>query len=132
MARLGRLVLVVDDEETVRRALRRILAHLGHEVLEARDGAEAVALFVANGPAVGAVLMDLTMPGMDGVAALDAMRRIDPRAPILVSSGFGEAEVLARFGRERPDGFVQKPFELQVLRDQVEQLFAARDAGGAL
>jgi len=106
------LVLLVDDEEAVRRMGTRILETAGHRVLTAADGLEAVAA-VQSEPRIGAVLMDVTMPRMDGVEAMAEMRRLRPDLPVVLSSGY-HAESLA--DRMEPDTpFIQKPYRREEL-----------------
>jgi PAS domain S-box-containing protein len=110
------LVLVVDDDDAIRRALARLLGLLGLEALEAASGAEGIELYRRHAGRVRAVVLDLTMPHLDGADTLRALRRLDPEAFVLVASGYAEAEVEARFREEAPNGFLQKPFRLEALR----------------
>jgi CheY-like chemotaxis protein len=110
------LVLVVDDDAAIRRALRRLVGKLGFDVLEAPDGAKGIELYRREAGRIRAVILDLTMPQLDGVETLRALRRVDAEAYVVISSGWGEAEVEARCRGERPDGFMQKPFGLEGLR----------------
>jgi DNA-binding NarL/FixJ family response regulator len=71
-------------------------------------------------------VVDLTMPDVDGVETLRALRRLDPDAYVLVTSGYSEGEVEARFGGERPDGFVQKPFDVDALREHLRAALERR------
>ncbi len=80
-------VLVVDDEELVRRATRRSLERLGYTVLEARDGMEALETFAAEQARIDVVLLDAVMPRLDGPRAMSHMRRLAPELPIIVTSG---------------------------------------------
>jgi len=85
-AGVARRVMLVDDEELVRRGLRRALVHHGHEVIEARSGGEALEL-LAQGAELDLVLLDLSMPGMPGAEALRRIQVVDPTLPIIVISG---------------------------------------------
>jgi two-component system, cell cycle sensor histidine kinase and response regulator CckA len=89
------LILVVDDEKAIRLITQSVLVAHGYEVLLAKDGAEAVALFKARQPEINAVIMDLAMPFMDGTAAIQAIRKMDPAARILAVSGLSDSERLA-------------------------------------
>ncbi len=96
----GRLVLVVDDEDGVRRAATEILEYFGFKVVVARDGVEAIEVFRGLGGQVSLVLLDLTMPRMGGVETLENLRKIDPELPTIISSGYGtETESFAMDGR---------------------------------
>ena len=116
-ARTNRLVLVVDDEESVRSATRRMLENLGYDVLTASDGFEAVEQVRVSGPQLCAVLLDLTMPRMDGAEAFLEMRALQPALRVLLMSGFAEQQALARFAGQGLTGFLQKPFKPDRLRD---------------
>ena len=84
-------------------------------------GAEAVAAIQATPDAFDVVVLDLTMPGMDGVEALERMRAIRPELVVLVCSGYAEQEVLDRF-TEPPAGFVQKPVLAEELDRRIREL----------
>ena len=113
------LALVVDDEPAVRRAAGRLLRLLGFEVLEAPGGAEGVELYQRSAGRIRLVLLDLTMPHLDGVETFRRLRTLDPGACVVIASGHAEEEVAERFRGEPPDGIVQKPFELETLRMQL-------------
>jgi PAS domain S-box-containing protein len=115
-------VLVVDDEDAIRVLAGRMLESLGFAVLTARDGREAVALFAARADEITAVLLDLTMPGLDGVETFRELRRLRADVKVVLSSGYGEKEVAVRLGGEKPAGFVAKPYRVEELRQ------AMRDA----
>jgi len=116
VVRASGLVLVVDDEPQVRAAAGRMLARGGFSVVSARNGREALEVFAAQKKDIGCVLLDMTMPEMDGVETLAALRQIDAELPVIVISGYHEAEVEGRFvGGEEPSDFLQKPFELSAL-----------------
>lgn len=114
------MVLLVDDDLTVRRVGERMLQRMGYEVTVAADGAEAVDLFRRRDGRFACVLLDLTMPRMDGVETMEALRRVRPDVCVLLSSGFGEAEVKERFVSHGFAGFIQKPYRYA----QLEQLLA--------
>ncbi|MBL9138539.1 MAG: response regulator [Verrucomicrobiales bacterium] len=87
---VGELILVVDDEPEVRQFGQRTLERYGYRVLLAADGAEAMTQFARNRGQVRLVITDITMPVMDGVLMAQALRRLDPKVPILVWSGMGD------------------------------------------
>ena len=121
-------VLVVDDEESVRRVAGRMLAALGFEVITARDGVEGLNAFRAAGETICAVLLDLTMPRLDGEETFRELRQLRPDARVILMSGFSEQEAGARFVGKGLAGFLQKPFTPDELR---EQLVAFGEAGVA-
>jgi PAS domain S-box-containing protein len=102
--------LVADDEEPVRTVSARILQSLGFEVAAAHDGVEAVELLRANPGRFRVVLLDLTMPRMDGARALREIRLLAPELPIVLMSGYSEQELRHRFSGEERIEFLQKPF----------------------
>jgi nitrogen-specific signal transduction histidine kinase/CheY-like chemotaxis protein len=115
-------VLVVDDEEPVRELLGHVLPKCGLSVITANDGREAVERFREHAPKIAAVLLDLTMPGIEGLEAFVEMRKIRPDARIILSSGYGAMDIAARFEGQRVDGFLQKPYEPEALIQNLREL----------
>ncbi len=115
-------VLVVDDEETVRDVAQRLLEREGVRVLLACDGAEAVKVFRRHADEIALVLMDLTMPEMDGEQAFHAIRAIRTDATVILSSGFSESEAVTRLNRVGLAGFIRKPYTRQILLDEISKL----------
>ena len=113
-------VLVVDDEDLILESTGAVLSAMGFEVLTARDGLEALALVEARREELDLVLMDMTMPRMDGREAFLAMRRLDPKLPVILSSGFTEQDSLQAFEGESPAAFIQKPYQLKELRRLIQ------------
>lgn len=111
-SREAALVLLVDDEETVRRMGARQLERLGHRVVTAADGLEALTAVKAE-PGIQAVLMDLTMPRVDGAEALVEMRRLRPDLPVILSSGYHAESLSDRLPEDTP--FIQKPYRREEL-----------------
>ena len=118
-------VLVVDDEETVRLSVSRILQKFGYEVIAAADGSQALDTLGA-GRSVDLILMDVTMPRMDGPSAAREMRERGAAVPIILMSGYAEEELVSRGVMDHVDGFLKKPFEVMELvaavRDRLPQL----------
>lgn len=108
-------VLLVDDDAVVLRASRRMLERLGHRVIAVSSGAEAWALFSAGAERIGSVLLDLSMPNMDGWEVLAALRRLRPDAYVVVVSGYDLAEIKQERREVVPDGWLQKPFQANAL-----------------
>ncbi|MFO0843301.1 MAG: PAS domain S-box protein [Gemmataceae bacterium] len=123
-------VLVVDDEPTIRDLARRALEPAGFWVLEAGDGAEGLELFRQHRQEVVAVLLDLTMPRMDGLEALRGLRLLQADVPVLVMSGYSETEVSTRFAGLGANGFLQKPFPPHDLLTWLLELLPPRGADG--
>jgi CheY-like chemotaxis protein len=118
----GLTVLVVDDETMVREVSRAMLERLGHSVLEACDGLEALEVFGRRQDEVACVLLDLTMPRMDGLAALVELRRLKPEIGIILTSGYSEQEAVRRVTGPVPDAFLQKPFRFEELVNALGRL----------
>ncbi|PAW65564.1 MAG: hypothetical protein B9S34_10610 [Opitutia bacterium Tous-C1TDCM] len=117
-------VLVVDDEETVRSVAARLLAYAGFTAETANDGVAALELFRRGPAAYAFVLLDLTMPHLDGEETFRQLRHIYPGVRVVLMSGFNHQEVITRFAGKGLAGFVPKPLDGRVL------LEAARAAVG--
>jgi DNA-binding NtrC family response regulator len=115
-------VLVVDDEELYRRSLARILARVGHEISEARDAAEALAI-AANQP-LDLVLADIRMPGINGLELVRQLHEIHPDLPCIIVTGFGGPEQSIEALRAGAFWYLEKPFDqgqLDAVRKLAEQ-----------
>ncbi|MBK6922681.1 MAG: response regulator [Deltaproteobacteria bacterium] len=104
------LVLVVDDDASVRGAMRRMLTHFGFTVLEAENGREGVDVFRNRASEIAMILLDMTMPVMGGEEAFRELRAIRPDVPVILTSGYNEIEATRRFTAKGLTGFLQKPF----------------------
>ncbi|RMH19437.1 MAG: response regulator, partial [Acidobacteria bacterium] len=120
----GGMILVVDNEKIVRDVATSILKSHGYSVLTADDGAPAVALYRQRREEVGAVLLDLTMPHMDGREALREIRRFDPQAQVILMTGHLEQDVLSGFADAGLAAFIQKPFRPDELIGTVRRVLA--------
>lgn len=114
-------VLVVDDEEALRELGANILSRCGYQTVTANDGQEAVEIFKEQADDIVAVLLDLTMPRMDGLAAFKIMQEIKPGVKVILCSGFSEQEAVERFSGHSLAGFVHKPYRIATLRATIEQ-----------
>ena len=108
-------VLIIDDEEVVRRAARATLEHFGYSVFEASDGRDGADLFSRLHDRVSCVLLDLTMPHMDGYDVWRYIHRIRPDMKVVISSGFDEAEARKQFAEAPALEFIQKPYTAAAL-----------------
>ena len=106
----GEVVLLVDDEETIRTVGRRILERSGYRVLSATNGAEAVSLFARHEHDVSVVVTDMMMPVMDGPATIVALKTLCPGVSIIASSGLDANKNLARAVDSGVKGFLPKPY----------------------
>jgi CheY-like chemotaxis protein len=119
-------VLVADDEAAVRDVASRMLRRSGFAVLEAADGEEAVEAFRNAADRIVLVLLDLTMPRKDGVAAFREIRALRPDLPALLLSGYSQQDVSRKFGDLGFEGFVQKPYDYETLRRKVREALEPR------
>ena len=115
----GGTILLVEDEPMVRRLVETILVRLGFTVLLAKDGVEAVEVFQQHKDEVRCVLCDLTMPRMNGWETLTALRQLAPCLPVILTSGYAKAQVMAGHHPQLPQAFLSKPYQIQELRDAI-------------
>ena len=114
------VVLVVDDAAFIRSWCTRTLTAQGHEVVEATDGLEAVKAYERLRP--GAVLLDVTMPTMDGLVALEKIKAIDPDARVAMLTVMGQMEVVVEAKRLGARDFIVKPCDATRLISAVNRL----------
>jgi len=118
------LILVVDDEPMVRELCVEVLRFLGYQTLQAVNGEQAVQLFCEHAHEVRGVILDLTMPKMNGVVALQEMRKIRPDVHVVLCSGYNEQESIRRYLAEATTSFLKKPFSLKQLQAELEKMLA--------
>lgn len=120
----GELILVVDDEEHVRRMVQYVLESFGYRVALAATGGDALTLFTERRNDISAVVTDVMMPGMSGIELIGEIRGIDPGMPILAASGVhGTDEKLKAAGNEGV-GFLRKPYSVGGLLKTLHQILA--------
>ena len=112
-------ILVVDDEDSVRALGAEYAGYMGFETIEASDGAEALELFQRHIHEIVLVILDLSMPNMDGITAFHELKKIKPDVRVLLSSGYSEKAISEQFTQEKPDFFIQKPFLLKDLEAKI-------------
>ena len=115
-------IFVVDDEESVRSVTAQALERTGFSVETAADGEAAIARLRETPNAFLVILLDYTMPRLDGGETLREIRRITPNARVILMSGFPEQEARERIGEATLAGFIQKPFDISTLRKRVEEV----------
>jgi signal transduction histidine kinase/CheY-like chemotaxis protein len=116
-------VLVVDDEETVRTVAKRMLGKIGFTILTAGSGHEAIEIFRDRTNEIDGVLLDLTMPIMNGEECFHELRKIRKDIRVIIFSGFSNEETANRFIEQGVNGFLQKPFNLKTLRNKMRKVF---------
>lgn len=115
-------VLLVDDEPGIRLLGQRILDRLGAHVILAEDGLEALALAKEHAGLLTCAVVDLTMPKLDGLGCVRALKRSFPNLPVILSSGYAQEDVTRRLGDLRLDGFVSKPYEAERLERELARV----------
>ena len=116
-------VMVVDDAAFMRLRACKVLQDNGHEVLQAENGADAVRLYAEHRP--DAVLLDITMPEMDGLEALKEIRKIDPSARVAMVTAMGQQAIVMEALRAGAKDFILKPFQPERVLGAVQKLLAA-------
>jgi CheY-like chemotaxis protein len=119
-------VLIVDDEESVRSTARNTLQRRGYRTLEAKDGREAIEVFRQFASEIALVLLDLTMPYMNGEEVLRELKIIHPDVRVLLSSGFNKVEAVRHFTGKGLAGFLQKPYTAALLAETIEKIIAEK------
>ena len=114
-------MLVVDDEEAVLYVTSKMLERDGYNVFSAAGGEDAVRIFCEN-PSIEIVVLDMTMPGMDGVETFDKLKEVSPDLKVILSSGFSSSDQAAEMFANRCDGFLQKPFKSADLTSKIREV----------
>lgn len=112
-------ILVVDDEEAVRLIVKEVLEYCGFNILLAKNGLEAVKIFKDNFHLIELVLLDMTMPKLNGVETYKKLIKINPDIRVILSSGFNEQESINRLSNGKKISYLQKPYHLQTLKDKI-------------
>ena len=122
-ARNHETILIVDDEEVVRRVAATLLAKLGYKVMIARDGREGLEVYEENRERIDLVLMDLTMPNLSGKDAFRILRERFGPVPVVICSGYllDLKEFASECGSE-PSGFIQKPYKLETMAKTIREI----------
>ncbi|MGE5384382.1 MAG: sigma 54-interacting transcriptional regulator [Betaproteobacteria bacterium] len=118
-------ILVVDDDESIRRMLSAVLAREGFQTATAKDGEEGLALFRSQSPDI--VLMDIRMPGMTGIEAMRAMLELRPGAAVILMTAFADLETAVQAIKSGVFDFVIKPFDLSEISLLVNRAYEMRE-----
>lgn len=124
-------ILVVDDEDTLRRITRKVLEKLGYRVLEAANGVEGVRQVRERGKGIDLVLLDLVMPEMNGMDAFRQIHALQPDLPVLIASAYAHEDDLQMLMENGANGFLQKPFDIQVMANAIKSVLTGGGGGGA-
>ena len=121
----GELILVVDDEESIREITRGTLETFGYAVLTAADGTEALALYADKKSEIAVVLTDMVMPFMDGPATIRALQRMNPKVRIIAASGLGVGQRAGEGTLEGVSIFLNKPYTAEKLLNALARVLKA-------
>ena len=114
-------LLLVEDENQVRFIAKVLLEHIGFTVLEAVNGKEALELYQRNATDIALVMTDIGMPVMDGYELFSELKKLNPGLPVIISSGYGDAEVTARIGTDTSAALISKPYGADQLREVLKK-----------
>ena len=114
-------ILVVDDEETVRDLCMEYVERLGYRAIGASDGETALRLFEAHRDEIECVLLDLTMPQLNGVSTFRELKRLRPDVKVILCSGYDEQDATRRFTQKGLAGFLQKPYLLRQMEEEISK-----------
>lgn len=120
----NRVILVIDDEESVRELAQEMLEHYGFEVLAAANGHDGIELYRKHADSISAVLLDLTMPDIGGDEVFSEIKKLRPNAKIIISSGYSETADLGLLYDNGLAGYLQKPYVPQALYEKINQAIA--------
>ncbi len=123
-------IVVMEDEESIRALTRTMLERMGFAVVLASDGREGVEAFRHLADENPLVLLDLTMPHLDGAAAFRELRRIRPDVRAILMSGYSEQSITTQFAGKGLAGFVQKPFRFAQLQQTIREVLTEHAATG--
>lgn len=119
-------MLVVEDEEALRRMAVAMLGRLGMTALEAKDGIDAVDVFRQHIDEIRLVLCDLTMPRMSGWETLAALRKLSPGIPVILTSGYDQTHAMEGDHAEWPQVFMGKPYGMAILKEILEKVMKGK------
>ncbi|MDP9291557.1 MAG: response regulator, partial [Verrucomicrobiota bacterium] len=124
------LIMIVDDEDFVRLLAQRVLTDEGYRVITAKDGFEALELYKKLGRKIALIILDFTMPIMEGSEVFTELQAIDSAVPVMLSSGFTEHQKLRWMLAKGLRGFIPKPYTQEKLLLQVRSTLDALQSEG--
>jgi PAS domain S-box-containing protein len=119
----SRTVLIIEDENTLRASLAKMLRKRGFTVIEAEDGTAGVDRFIADRPRIDVVLLDMTLPGKTGRVVLEELQRIDPEVKVIVTSAYGQERVQNLLEGRRASAYIQKPYRLAQVETMLQKWY---------
>ena len=115
-------ILLIDDEELIINVGKAMLEKLGYRVVVANGGQKGIDVVAAMGNEIDLVILDMIMPGVDGYTAFDRIRKMQPKMPVILSSGYAINDQTMRMMQKGGRGFIQKPFTMSFLSQKVRQV----------
>jgi CheY-like chemotaxis protein len=122
------LVLIVDDEDFVTMLAQRVLTDEGYRVITAKDGFQAIEIYRKLKEQISLIILDFTMPVMDGADVFEELLHMNPKAPVVLSSGFAEQERLRAMLARGLRGFIPKPYTQAKLLAQIRSVLDTLNA----
>jgi two-component system, cell cycle sensor histidine kinase and response regulator CckA len=116
----GEVILVVDDEAQIRETLRITLEYYNYQVITAKNGIEAIAIYTDRQRSIDCILMDIKMPSMDGMSAIPIITQLNPQVKIIVFSGTATGESLASLSNIQ--AFLPKPYTAEALLETLHRI----------
>ena len=129
MSSASRSVFIVDDHMTIQKMLSDLLGCLGYNTLTASDGIEAVELYKERQEQIGIVLLDLVMPGMNGVHTLQKLREINPNVKVIICSAYFQQGQVPEINENDVDGFLNKPYSITTLSEKMQEVLSKATVG---
>ena len=121
----GTTVLFIEDEDTLRSAVTKLLLKRNFQVIEAADGPSAIERFKADPAGIDVVLLDLSLPGMQGREVFEQLRRIRPDVKVILSTACSWGTAMSELGACTPSGYIQKPYKSDELVRLLQQAAGA-------
>jgi CheY-like chemotaxis protein len=118
----GWFILFVDDEELVRKVANKMLTRRGFEVINAEDGPSAIEIYKKNMSKINLVVIDYTMPGMDGLETYHELKKINKDVKVIIVSGYDEKDEVKKLEDTNLIGFIQKPFRVSELLEKINDM----------
>ena len=115
-------ILLVDDEAIVREVNEEILSELGHRVFSACNGRQALEIYQEKGSEIDLVILDMIMPEMNGAEVFTKLKELNPKVKVLLASGYSVEGQSAKIMAQGCNGFIQKPFTLELLSNKINEI----------
>lgn len=125
MTSISRSVFIVDDHLTIQKMLSDLLGCLGYNTLTASDGYEAIQTYRERKEQIGIVLLDIVMPGMNGIRTLEKLREIDPDVKVIICSAYFQQGQLPDIKDSEICGFINKPYSITTLSEKMEEVLSS-------